>query len=128
MKHLNNIKYFKNFESISHTDIKVSEANKIKSLPGFDFIRTYSDIYGYFLYGKRTELPMESISIRKEGEVFKLHIRRSPGYFKNLVSAGSPNWEEDWSKDKEWNLYEELDDLESLIKFLSEFRWYDMVC
>ena len=63
------MKYIKKFDRIfSPVDIKVSEANKIKSLPGFNFSRYYSGVSGcYYLKGKRNHDSMEYIDISKEG-------------------------------------------------------------
>ena len=86
---MNYLKKFEGFsKSNSNVDIKVSEADKIKSLPGFNLFRTYSSVYGYSVTGRRSELPMESITIsKKEDGEFNLHIRRSPGYFKDMIAA-----------------------------------------
>jgi hypothetical protein len=118
------MKYLKKFEGLRYTDIKVSEANKIKSLPGFNFTRTES-FFGYNLIGKRIELPMERIEISKDGDNFILDIRRSPGYFRDMIPAGDTGWEEDWSKERDWEFKFTFDDIESLMKFLVDYKWYD---
>jgi len=122
------MKYLKKFESISseYTDIKVSESKKIKSLPGFNFTRVYSSIGYYYLTGTRNIVPMEYINIKKEGNEFEIHIKRAPGYFKSMISAGMPGWEKEWSN-RECDVRESFDDIESLIKFLSNFNWYDVI-
>lgn len=39
-----------------------------------------------------------------------------------------PGWEEDWyEKDREWDVKKRFEDIESLIKFLSDFNWYDVI-
>ena len=120
------MRYLKTFESLN-TDIKVSEANKIKSLPGFTFFRVYSGISGYHLSGKRNTLPMESINISKDNiGNFILNIRRSPGYFKDLIAAGQDGWEEDWNS-REFNSNYKFEDIESLKEFLLNYKWYDLI-
>jgi hypothetical protein len=127
---MNYLKKFEGFsKSNSNVDIKVSEADKIRSLPGFNLFRTYSSVYGYSVTGRRSELPMESITIsKKEDGEFNLHIRRSPGYFKDMIAAGMKGWEEDWSrKDRIWDFNYKFDDIESLKEFLLNYKWYDLL-
>ena len=63
---MDHLKKFEGFsKSNSNVDIKVSEADKIKSLPGFNLFRTYSSVHGYSVTGRRSELPMESLTISK---------------------------------------------------------------
>jgi hypothetical protein len=124
--------YLKKFESFSksnsYVDIKVSEADKIKYLPGFNLFRTYSGVYGYCITGRRSELPMEDITItKKENGEFKLHIRRSPGYFKGMIAAGMKGWEEDWSReDRIWEFNYKFDNILELKEFLINYKWYDL--
>lgn len=117
MKHL---RLFENF-----SEIKVSEADKIKSIPGFDFSRTKT-ILGYQISGRRSYFPMEYITISKDGDLFHLHIRRAPGFFKDLTTAGQEGWEEDWNReDRVWTFDEKFEDIESLRNYLLNFEWYD---
>jgi len=70
---------------------------------------------------------MENLTIRKKNNgSFILEVRRSPGFFKDLITAGQKGWEEDWSK-REFNLTFNFDDINELIKFLTEYDgWYDL--
>lgn len=117
------MKHLKRFENLDYyyEDIKVSEANKLKSLPMFDFLRRFSEIFGYYIEGKRTILPLEYINIYKKvnykgNKKFFLNIRRSPGYF---TSLDLPNCE------KECEFKYTFDDVKSLIEFLKDYEWYD---
>jgi hypothetical protein len=123
------MKYLKVFESFNNetiTDIKVSEGDKLKNLPGFNFYRT-NVLGNYEIHGRREKSSMESISISKyTNNNFNLHIRRSPGYFQDLPVAGSKGWEESWDK-KEWDLYFKFENIDDLKKFLLEYKWYDVL-
>ena len=118
------VKLFENFFKLKEAvDIKVSEADKIKSLPGFQFIRTYSSVYGYYLAGKRTELNMESISIYKTTDGFTLDIRRAPGYFRDIRSSF---WSDDNIQSLEWDHKFNFDNISDLKEFLLNYKWYDI--
>jgi hypothetical protein len=121
------MKYIKIYEEYSDfVDIKRSEIYKIVPLPGYFFYRR--DILGdYCLVGSREQLAMENLTIRKKNNgSFILEVRRSPGFFKDLITAGQKGWEEDWSK-REFNLTFNFDDINELIKFLTEYDgWYDL--
>jgi len=121
------MKYIRIYEKYSDwVDIKRSESDKIVSLPGYDLYR--SNILGYYgVIGRREQLSMENLTIRKESDgSFILDIRRSPGYFKGLIAAGQKGWEEDWSR-REFDLKFNFDDINELIKFLTEYDgWYDL--
>jgi hypothetical protein len=126
------MKYLKLFESFSdYIDITVSEANKIKSLPGFEFLRRYSDIYGYYLDGRRVKNSMESIYITKIKKkdslapkiIFELSIRRMPGYFHDLRKSF---WSDENIKSLEWNHSSSFDNIEELNNFLLRYKWYDI--
>jgi hypothetical protein len=126
---MNHLKKFEGFfKSNSHVDIKVSEADKIKSLPGFNLFRTYSSVYGYCIIGRRSELPKEDIIISKTiDDEFELKIRRSPGYFKDMIPAGIKGWEEDWNReDRTWEFNYKFDNIEELKNFLLKYKWYDL--
>ena len=115
------MRHIKLFESFS-------QFNPIMKLPGFNFFRRRSEVYGDCLVGRRDILPTEDITIYQKGNTFHLSIRRSPGYFKDLISAGMPGWEEDWFKtEREWNINKEFEDIESIVDFLTSFEWYDKV-
>jgi hypothetical protein len=122
------MKYIKLFENFPGCiDIKVSEADKIKSLPGFDFMRRRSDIIGYHLQGNRTEFGMEYIIInktqKKDKVVFELLIRRFPGWFRDIKKSF---WSEENVKSLEWEQRFNFDNIEELIKFLLSYEWYDI--
>ena len=112
--------FFKLPEAI---DIKVSEADKIKALPGFDFIRMNSSVYGYHLAGNRTSMNMESITIYKTTDGFTLNIRRAPGYFKDIRSSF---WTDDNIQSLEWEHTFNFEDIPSLKEFLLNYKWYDI--
>lgn len=122
------MKYIKLFENFpGYIDIKVSEADKIKSLPGFDFTRSRSDLVGYHLHGRRIEFGMEDIRIYKKQEKdkikFELHIRRFPGYFHDHRTSF---WSEENVKSLEWEQRFSFDNIEELSKFLLNYKWYDI--
>ena len=114
MKH---IKLFENF----------NQFNPIIKLPGFNFFRNHSEVYGDCLIGRRDIIPTEDITIYQKNGKFQISIRRSPGYFKDLVTAGTTGWEESWGKERQWNIREEFEDIESVVDFLTNFEWYDKV-
>jgi hypothetical protein len=121
------MKYIKIYEEYSDlVDIKRSEVNKIVSLPGYDLYRR--DILGHYcVIGRREQLALEDLTIKKKIDgSFILDIRRAPGFFKGLITFGQKGWEEDWSK-REFNLTFNFDDIDGLIKFLTEYDgWYDL--
>jgi hypothetical protein len=121
------MKYIKIYEEYwDFVDIKRSESDKIVSLPEYFFYRR--DVLGnYCVVGRREQLPMESLTIRKKNNgSFILEIIRSPGFFKGLTIYGREGWEEDWSK-REFELTFNFDDINELIKFLTEYDgWYDL--
>lgn len=122
--------FIKRYESFSKSfaeriDIKKSEWDKIKSrLSDFWIFRTKIwDVYE--IRGRRREFSMESIEITKrEDDVFELKIKRAPGYYNDLPTAGTKGWEEKWNE-KEWDFDYKFENLEDLIKFLLEYKWQD---
>jgi hypothetical protein len=122
------MRVIKKFESFGYNSgVKVSEVDKMKSLSDFKFNRISSDIYGYYVLGKRTILPHEEIKITKEDDKFDLTITRSPGYYvlRGIKRAGEEGWEEDW-KSREWNFRQSFTDIYSLMNFLVNYQWYDV--
>ena len=85
--------------------MKVSEADKIKFLKGFEFYRVWSDLYGYKVEGKRMILPMERISIYKQDNSFFVEIVEMPKYQRTT---------------------QEFDNLESVKDYLLSYEWYDL--
>jgi hypothetical protein len=116
MKHLKLFEGYYDLPSMTRTEL-----SKLQSLDGFDFSMKYD-----YIVGNRESLSMENISIKKTdyGE-YKLHIYRHPGYFNFSKSHGVPGFEEEWSK-AEFDVHHEFETFDDLIKFLSEYEWYDL--
>jgi hypothetical protein len=98
------MKYLKSFNE-SVIGFKPSEADKIKFLPGFEFYRMWSDLYGYTVSGKRMNLPMEKISIYKKDDKFFVEITTTTTKY---------------SIDTQ-----EFNDIESVNNYLINYPWYD---
>ena len=97
------------------------ELSKLQALDGFDFFMRYE-----YIVGNRELLSMEKIFIKKtKYREYNLVIRRSPGYFNFSKSHGVPGFEEEWSK-AEFDVHHEFETFDDLIKFLSEYEWYDL--
>ncbi len=121
------MRIIKKFESFGYNSgVKVSEVDKLNTLSDFEFNRISSDVYGYYVLGKRTILPHEEIKITKEDDEFNLTITRSPGYYvlSGLKRAGEEGWEEDW-KSREWKTTKIFSDIQTLMNFLDNYEWYD---
>ena len=97
------MKYLKSFNE-SVIGFKPSEADKIKFLPGFEFYRIWSDLYGYTVSGKRMNLPMERITVYKRDDKFFVEIITMPKYSVDT---------------------QEFNDIESVKNYLINYQWYD---
>ena len=98
------MKHLKSFNE-SVIGMKVSEADKIKFLKGFEVYRVWSDLYGYKVEGKRMILPMERISIYKQDNSFFVEVVEMPKYQRTT---------------------QEFDNLESVKDYLLSYEWYDL--
>jgi len=98
------MKYLKSFNE-SMIGFKPSEADKIKFLPGFEFYRIWSDLYGYTVSGKRMILPMERIIIYKRDDKFFVEIT-------STITKYSIDTQE-------------FNDIESVKNYLINYQWYD---